>query len=72
MLACLQKATGEEVAGGAIYARHQQWCGEQEPPLPALDPKSFAQQFAERCERHCIRTRREGSKVYCVGIRLVA
>jgi hypothetical protein len=72
MLACLRKVSGEEVAGGAIYARHQRWCSEQEPPLPALDPKSFAQQFAARCERHGIRSRRDGSKVYCVDVQLVA
>jgi hypothetical protein len=72
MLACLRKASGEEVVGGAIYARHQRWCSEQEPPLFALDPRSFAQQFAARCERHGIRTRRDGSKVYCVDVQLVA
>jgi len=72
MLACLRKAFGEEVVGGAIYARHQRWCSEQEPPLPTLDPRSFAQHFAARCERHGIRTRRDGSKVYCVDVQLVA
>jgi len=72
MLACLRKASGEEVVGGAIYARHQRWCSEQVPPLPTLDPRSFAQQFAARCERHGIRTRRDGSKVYCVDVQLVA
>ena len=72
MLACLRKAAGEEVAGGAIYARHKQWCTEQEPPLRPSIREHSPNSFAERCERHGIRTRREGSKVYCVGIKLVA
>jgi hypothetical protein len=72
MLACLCRAPGEETAGGAIYARYQRWCEEQQPPAGALDLNAFAQQFAERCERVGIRTRRDGRKVYCVDARLVA
>jgi hypothetical protein len=71
MLACLQKAPGGETAGGAIYLRYQRWCGEQEPPLAPLDLKLFAKQFAERCARVGIRTRRDGRRVYCVGVALV-
>lgn len=70
MLACLKKAPGEEAPGVVIYARYQRWCGEQ--LLDGLDPRSFAQQFAVRCERAGIRTRREGSKVFCLGVELVA
>jgi hypothetical protein len=72
MLACLSKDPGEETAGGAIYARYQRWCEEQRPPLGALDLSAFAQQFAGRCERVGIRTRRDGHKIYCVDVRLVA
>ena len=72
MLACLRRAKGEEVAGGAIYARYQRWCSEQQPPLDALAARTFAQQYAERCERVGIRTRRDGNKVYCLDVRLAA
>jgi hypothetical protein len=72
MLACLSKAPGDEVAGGAIFARYRRWCSEQTPQHAALETKAFAQQFAERCERLGIRMRRDGSKVYCVGVQLVA
>jgi hypothetical protein len=72
MLACLRKAPGEETAGGAIYARYQRWCDEQQPLLGALDLSAFAQQFAERCDRVGIGTRRDGRKVYCLDVKLVA
>jgi len=72
MLACLKRAKGEEVRGGAIYSRYQRWCTEQHPALAALDPRQFAQQFAERCDRVGIRTRRDGRKVYCLDAKLVA
>jgi hypothetical protein len=72
MLACLKRAKGQEVGGGAISARHQRWCGEQQPPLVALAARAFAQQFAERCEHVGIRTRRDGNKVYCLDVRLAA
>jgi hypothetical protein len=72
MLACLKRAKGEEVAGGAIYARYQRWCSEQQPPLDALAARMFAQQYAERCERVGIRTRRDGNKVFCLDVRLAA
>ena len=72
MLACLKRAPGEEVHGGAIYARYQGWCAEQRPPLVPLVLRSFAQQFAQRCERVGICTRRDGYRVYCLDVRLVA
>jgi hypothetical protein len=72
MLACLTSAKGEEVAGAAIYARHRRWCDEQQPPLASLDARAFAREFAARCERLSIRTRREGAKVYCLDVRLAA
>jgi hypothetical protein len=40
-------------------------------PLPRRN-RQFAEQFAERCERVGIRTRRDGRKVYCLDVRLVA
>jgi hypothetical protein len=72
MLACLKRAPGEEAAGGAIYGRYQSWCSEQQPTLAALDLRSFAQQFAQRCERAGICTRRDGHRIYCLDVRLVA
>jgi hypothetical protein len=72
MLACLKSVPGEEAPGGAIYDRYQRWCSEQRPTLPALDPRSFAQQFAHRCERTGIHTRREGRRIYCLDVKLVA
>jgi hypothetical protein len=72
MLACLKRAKGQEVAGGDVYVRYQLWCAEQQPILRALDAKAFAQEFASRCERVSIRTRREGGKVYCLDVRLAA
>jgi hypothetical protein len=72
MLACLKRMPGEEAPGGAIFGRYQRWCGEQQPALAALDPREFARQFAERCERVGIHTRRDGRKVYCLDVKLVA
>ena len=72
MLACLKRAKGEQVAGGAIYARYQRWCSDQQPPLAALGARAFGQQYAERCERVGILTRRDGNKVYCLDVRLAA
>lgn len=72
MLACLKRVPGEEAPGGAIFGRYQRWCSEQQPVLSALGARQFAQQFAERCERVGIRTRRNGRKVYCLDVKLVA
>jgi hypothetical protein len=72
MLACLKRAPGEEAAAGAIYARYTRWCSEQQPAAAAQDLRSFAQQFAQRCERVGILTRRDGHRVYCLDVELVA
>lgn len=72
MLPCLSRASGRETAGGAVYARYQRWCGDQQPQHAPLDAKSFAVQLAERCQRVDIRVRRDGGKVYFVGVRLIA
>jgi hypothetical protein len=72
MLACLKRVAGEEAPGGAIYGRYQRWCGEQRPALLPLDLQSFAQQFAMRCDRAGIQTRRDGRKVYCLDVKLLA
>jgi hypothetical protein len=72
MLACLKRAPGEEASGGAIYGRYQLWCSEQLPAFVALDLKSFAQQFADRCDWAGIRTRRDGRRVYCLDVKLLA
>jgi hypothetical protein len=50
MLACLKRAKGEEAAGGAIYARYQRWCAEQQPALasPSVSLNGFRGTSAER------------------------
>jgi hypothetical protein len=72
MLACLSRVEGEEAAGGAIYARYQRWCAERSPVVAPLTAREFAVEFATRCERVGIRTRRDGGKVWCVDIQLAA
>jgi hypothetical protein len=70
MLACLTKAPGEETAARAIYGQYRQWCSEQS--LTVLDAAYFADQFAARCKRHGIATRKVGEAIVCVGIRLTS
>jgi hypothetical protein len=72
MLACIPRASGQEVAWGTIYGRYQRWCAEQSPPVAALELSGFAAKFKTACERAGIRTRRDGSRVYCVDVQLVA
>lgn len=72
MLACLPRAKGEQATWGAIYVRYERWCAEQEPALSPLDLSSFGELFRATCERVNIRTRKQGTKVYCLDVRLVA
>lgn len=72
MLACMVRAADQETASGLIYSRYAAWCESQSPTLAPLEPIAFARQFAERCKRAGIRTRRDGMRVYCVGVALVA
>jgi hypothetical protein len=72
MLACLKRAPGEEAPAGEIYVRYQRWCSEQQPALAALDLRAFAQQFAQRCERVGIHTRRDGHRICCLDVKLAA
>lgn len=72
MLACFARAADGETTGGEVYARYITWCSEQESALAPLDLPSFAGQFAQRCKRAGIRTRRQGDRVVCVGVKLVA
>jgi hypothetical protein len=72
MLACLSRSKGAEAAGGEVYARYLRWCGEQAVPLSALAPNAFAEQFAARCLRAGIRTRRGDGRVYCLDVQLAA
>ena len=57
-------ALGTALVFFRLERRHLDWL--------TLDPRQFAQQFAERCERVGIRTRRDGRKVYCIDVQLVA
>ena len=70
MLACLIKAPGEETAARAIYGRYRQWCSEQS--LTVLGVAYFAEQFAARCKRHGIATRKVGDAIVCVGVQLTS
>jgi hypothetical protein len=70
MLACLKREEGTETTASAIFARYQRWCEEQ--GLAPLPMQAFAEQFAQRCKRAGIKTRRSESKVYCVNIALSA
>jgi hypothetical protein len=72
MLACLSRSKGAEAAGGEVYARYLRWCGEQAAPLAALAPNAFAEQFAARCLRAGIRTRRGDGRVYCLDVQVAA
>jgi hypothetical protein len=70
MIACLKREEGAETPATAIYLRYKRWCDEQRvAPLPM---QAFAEQFAQRCRRPGIRTRRNENKVYCVNIALSA
>ena len=61
---------GEEVPLSTIYARYRRWCDEQKAsPLSAT---AFGEAFKEICERVALRTRQDGSKVYCLDVELVA
>jgi hypothetical protein len=72
MLACLPRSNGQEVEARVIYARFCRWCSEMQPALTPLEPQAFAAAFKSWCERGNIRVRRDGGKLYCVGVRLVA
>ena len=72
MLACLPRAKGQEVEARTIYARFSRWCDAQVPPLAPLAPSDFAAAFKAWCERGNIRVRRDGGKIYCQDVRLVA
>jgi hypothetical protein len=71
MIACLARAPKRErVDGEAIYPRYRRYCEEQ--GFEALGTKTFAVQFVMRCKRQGIDIRRDGTKIYCVGVRLAA
>ena len=72
MLACLPRATDKEATWGAIFARYQRWCAGQSPPAMAHDLNAFSEQFGAACDHAGIRTQKRGSKVYCLGVQLVA
>jgi hypothetical protein len=72
MLACLPRAADKEATWGAIYARYQRWCADQSPPAVVHDLKAFGELFGAACECAGIRTQKRGTKLYCVGVQLVA
>lgn len=70
MIACLKREEGAEMPASAVYLRYKRWCDEQSvAPLPM---QAFAEQFAQRCRKAGIRTRRDENKVYCLNIGLSA
>lgn len=72
LLACLPRAHGEQVTLSAVYARYCRWCEEQEPKATAHSATAFAEEFKAISARVALRTRQDGSKVYCLDVKLVA
>ena len=72
LLECLQRATGERVTLGAMYARYQRWCSEQVPAAAPVNITAFGEAFKALSARVALHTRREGSKIYLLDVKLVA
>ena len=72
LLACVPRTVGEVVPLSAIYARYRRWCDDQDPKAAPHGATAFAEEFRAICERVALRTRQDGSKVYCLDVRLVA
>src|SRR5262245_39453585 len=72
MIACLKRQEGAKTAASAIYLRYKRWCEEQSPPFAPLPMTAFAEQFAQRCRKAGISTRRDENKVFCLNIALSA
>lgn len=70
MLACLSRAAGEQTNLSAIYTRYMRWCSEQSPAIDGRSAGEFANEFAARCDRLGIRTRREKRSVWCLDVKL--
>jgi Poxvirus D5 protein-like len=70
LLECLPRAKGQRVTLGAVYARYRRWCDDQKStPLSA---QAFAEEFKTISERVALRTKRNGTKIYCLDVTLVA
>jgi predicted lipid-binding transport protein (Tim44 family) len=73
MIACMPRGGRDDaVALRSAFARYQRWCGEQAPPLAALEAREFAKQFKACCARAQLHSEMRGDHVYCLGVRLVA
>jgi hypothetical protein len=71
MLACLARAPkAERVDGEAIYLRYRRYCEEQS--FEPLGVAAFATEFVARCRKLRIDICPDGTKFYCVGVRLAA
>jgi hypothetical protein len=70
LLACLPRAKGQRVSLSAVFARYRQWCAEQR--VRELDATAFTEAFEAISQRVALRTRRCGSKVFLMDVRLVA
>lgn len=70
LLECLPRAKGERVTLGAVYARYRRWC--EETKATAVPATVFAEEFKDIFERVALRTRQDGTKIYCLDVKLVA
>jgi hypothetical protein len=64
------RAKGEKVTLGAVYARYRRWC--EETKAIALPAATFAEEFKAISERVALRSRQDGTKIYCLDVRLGA
>ena len=72
IVACLQRAPGEEVPLIAVYARYRNWCDEQDPKVTPYGVARFDHEFKSISQHLELRTRQDGNRVYCLDAKLVA
>jgi hypothetical protein len=70
LLECLPRAKGQRVTLGAVYARYRRWCDDQ--TATPLSAHAFAEEFKRISERVALRTKQDGTKIYCLDVKLVA
>jgi hypothetical protein len=70
LLACLPRARSQQATLSAVYERYCRRC--EENGLSALGATEFAVDFKAIAARYGIRTQQDGTKIYCLDVRLVA
>jgi hypothetical protein len=71
MLMRMQKAPGHELDVDVLYPAYLAWHGGGAGTGEPLSAQSFGDSLAYIFRRANIRTRREGDRVFCLGVRLV-